>query len=98
VEEALEHGAKPGTVKALDSNQSSEQWYSDGLGDYAMAVLDKRPVLALSQTCDVQNKDYIQIAPIFPVSVEEAEAADVDKLKKGDIISAFWLKPHPPEI
>jgi hypothetical protein len=100
VHEALEHGAKPGTVRVLDSNMSREQWYADGLGDYAMALLDKCPVLVLSQTCDVQNKDFIQVAPILPVSTEGEEAApeDLDNLRNGDIINAFWLKPHPPEI
>jgi len=66
VNEALENGAVPGTVRVLDSNQSREQWYGDGLGDFAMAQLDKKPVLVLSQTCDIQNKDFIQIAPILP--------------------------------
>ena len=100
VHEALEHGAKPGTVRVLDSNMSNEQWYADGLGDYAMALLDKRPVLVLSQTCDIQSKDFIQVAPIFPASAEgvEAEAGDLDNLKSGAIINAFWLKPHLPEI
>ena len=100
VHEALEHGAKPGTVKVLDSNMSQEQWYADGLGDYAMALLDKRPVLVLSQTCDVQNKDFIQVAPILPVSTEgvETESGDLDNLRNGNIMNAFWLKPHPPEI
>lgn len=100
VHEALEHGAKPGTVKVLDSNLSTEQWYADGLGDYAMALLDKRPVLVLSQTCDVENKDFMQVAPIFPVSTEGAEATpdDLENLKNGEIINAFWLKPHPPQI
>ena len=100
VHEALEHGAKPGTVKVLDSNMSREQWYADGLGDYAMAVLDKRPVLVLSQTCDVQNKDFVQVAPILPVSIEgaEAEAGDLDNLIMGNIINAFWIRAHPPEI
>ncbi len=100
VHEALEHGAKPGTVRVLDSNMSGEQWYADGLGDYAMALLDKRPVLVLSQTCDIHTKDFIQVAPIFPVSEEGAEASpeDLESLKNGDIINTFWLKPHPTEI
>jgi len=103
VNEALENGAVPGTVRVLDSNQSREQWYSDGLGDFAMAQLDKRPVLVLSQTCDIQNKDFIQVAPILPVSTggdagTEGERDDLDSLKNGEINNAFWLKSHPPEI
>ncbi len=52
VDEALEHGNLGGLVNVLNSNQSREQWYADGRGDFAMALLDKRPVLVLSQTCD----------------------------------------------
>lgn len=98
--EALENGTVPGTVRVLDSNQSKELWYADGLGDYAMALLDKRPVLVLSQTCDIQNKDFIQIAPILPASLpgEEISAEELDTLTSGQIINAFWLKPHPPDI
>jgi hypothetical protein len=98
--EALENGTVPGTVRVLDSNQSQEQWYADGLGDCALAQLDKRPVLVLSQTCDIENKHFIQIAPIFPAAVpgEEISGEELDTLMRGDIINAFWLKPHPPEI
>jgi hypothetical protein len=97
---ALENGTTPGTVRVLDSNQSHEQWYADRLGDCALAQLDKRPVLVLSQTCDIENKDFIQIAPILPASApgEELSAEELDTLKRGDIINAYWLKPHPPEI
>ncbi len=99
VNEALENGAVPGTVRVLDSNQSREQWYGDGLGDFAMAQLDKKPVLVLSQTCDIQNKDFIQIAPILPVApIGEQPEENLEGLKNGDVINAFWLKPHAPEI
>ena len=94
VDEALEHGNLGGLVNVLNSNQSREQWYADGRGDFAMALLDKRPVLVLSQTCDVQNKDFIQIAPIYPVDSEE----ELERLKADRIYSAFWLKPHTPQI
>jgi hypothetical protein len=70
IHEALQHGSLGGTVKVLDANLSVEQWYADGLGDYAMAVLDKRPAVVLSQTCDLQSKDFVQVAPIFPAETE----------------------------
>jgi len=94
VDEALEHGNLGGLVNVLNSNQSREQWYADGRGDFAMALLDKRPVLVLSQTCDVQNKDFIQVAPIHPADSEE----QLERLKADRIYSAFWLKPHTPQI
>ena len=95
VDEALQGGNLGGLVKVLDSNQSKEQWYNATDGDFAMARLSKRPVLVLSQTCDVQTKDFLQVAPIYP-----AEGNDEHKtrLRQGQILSAFWLPEHMPEI
>jgi hypothetical protein len=95
IHEALQHGNLGGTVKVLDANLSVEQWYADGLGDYAMAVLDKRPAVVLSQTCDLQSKDFVQVAPIFPAQTEGAHLA---RLQNWEIFSAFWIRAHPPEI
>lgn len=95
VDEALRYGVTGGTVNVLDSNQTAETWYGDGLGDFAMAVLDKRPVLVLNQTCDVQYKDFLQVAPIYPA---EGDAGALEKLKRGERFSAFWIQAHPPEI
>jgi hypothetical protein len=95
VDEALQYGAAGNRVKVLDSNQTKEEWQADKSGDFAMAILDKRPVLVLNQTCDVQSKDFIQVAPIFPA---EGETEDLKKLMNGERYSAFWLKKHPPEM
>lgn len=95
IHEALEHGSLGGLVKVVDANQSTEQWYTDGLGDYAMAVLDKRPALVVSQTCDIQNKDFVQVAPIFPAGTE---LTYLSRLQNDEIPSAFWIKTHAPEI
>jgi len=92
VGEALESGNLGGVVKVLDSNQSREKWDDSPDGDYAMARLSKRPVLVLSQTCDIQTKQFIQVAPIF----DAVGAPDhIKRLQDGDIISAFWLPPVP---
>ena len=95
VEEALEHGNLGGLVNVVDSNQSVELWQADNRGDYAMAVLDRAPVLVLSQNCDLQFNHFLQIAPIFSA---EAEATDLENLRSGETYSEFWLKEHPPEI
>jgi len=95
IEEALEHGNLGGPVNVLDSNQSKEQWQADKTGDYVMAILDKRPVVVLNQTCDVQTKAFLQVAPIFPI---ETEGAYFDRLKNGEIFDAFWIAKNPPEI
>ena len=97
IHEALKEGGIGGLVQVLDSNKSKEQWYADGLGDYVMAILDKRPALVLSQTCDISqaSKTRILVAPIR----EHARAgAALDLLKAGKIGAAFWLEPHPPQL
>jgi hypothetical protein len=95
VDQALQQGNLGGIVKVLDSNQSKVEWYDATEGDFAMARLSKRPVLILSQTCDVQTKEFIQIAPIFPAGGASDHLA---RLRQGLIMSAFWLKENPPHL
>jgi hypothetical protein len=95
LDNALDHGNIGGQVRVLDSNQSKEQWQANNQGDFAMAVLDKAPALVLNQTCDIQNHDFLQVAPIFSA---EADKKDLEKLKAGQVIAAFWLRKHPPEM
>jgi hypothetical protein len=94
-EEALENGNLGGKVEVLDSNRSEIEWYANPDGDFAAGRLSKRPVLVLSQTCDVQTKDYIQVAPIYTTPKEDSE-----RIKSGQLYSAFYLEeylPHLPE-
>jgi hypothetical protein len=95
VDEALQQGNLGGIVKVLDSNQSKIEWYNGADGDFAMARLSKRPVLILSQTCDVQTKEFIQIAPIFSA---DGTSDNLTRLRQGQIISAFWLKANSPHF
>ena len=95
VDDALQNGSLGGIVKVLDSNQSKEQWHDTADGDFAMARLSKRPVLVLSQTCDVQTKQFVQIAPIFTAA---GTVEHLEKLRQGKILSAFWLRGNPPQF
>lgn len=95
LDEALQHGLKGGLAQVLDSNQSKERWYNATDGDFAMARLSKRPALVVSQGCDIQTRDFIHVAPIFPV---RGKSEHVERLRMGLILSSFWLKAHPPQI
>jgi hypothetical protein len=97
VDEALNYGAvaKENRVRVLDSNQFPLEWKDSQLGDFVVGILDKSPAIVLSQNCDIANKEYIQIAPIIPVSATDTDL--LDKLKRHAIINAFYMKPHPPE-
>jgi hypothetical protein len=95
VDEALQGGNVGGLVKVLDSNQSKELWYGATDGDFVMARLSKLPALVLSQTCDVQTKEFIQVAPIFPAIGSDDHLA---RLRRGLILSSFWLKESTPRL
>jgi hypothetical protein len=92
---ALKQGLKGGLALVLDSNQSKEKWYTGTEGDFAMARLSKRPVLVVSQNCDISTKEFIHVVPIFDV---DGTAEHIQRLRDGLIMSAFWLKAHPPEL
>ena len=94
IHDALQNGNLGGRVKVLDSNMTAIMWDAAGVeGDYAIGLISKRPVLVLSQTCDVQNKDFIQVAPIY----KPQDESYIGKLTRGEVISAFRLKPHLPD-
>ena len=92
-DDALEHGNLGGKVEVIDSNRSVVEWYANPDGDFAAARLSKRPVLVLSQTCDVQTKDYIQVAPIYTLPQEDSE-----RVKSGQLYSAFYLEEYLPYL
>jgi len=44
----------------------------------------------------VQDKDFIQVAPVFPAVANNPEY--MGRLEAGSIFSAFYLKPRPPHL
>jgi len=95
IHEALKGGSLSGPVNVLDSNQTEIEWRNAVDGDSAVGYLTKRPVLVLSQNCDIENKDFIQVAPIYPADDLEA----VKQLKSGnELYSAFFLEAHLPHF
>lgn len=92
--EALADGKTPKFVEVYDSNKSDIEWDQSGVkGDCAAGYLAKHPVIVLSQTCDVETKKFIQVAPIYPTK----EESYIGKLIRDEVISAFWIQKHPPE-
>lgn len=95
LEVALKQGGIGGQVYVHDSNQTAIEWEKNSDGVYAIGRLSKRPMLVLSQTCDIQTKDFIQVAPIFPLPTEEDYAK---RVRAGELYSVFALEEHPPEL
>lgn len=94
VHEATKHGITPKWVEVYDSKKTDVIWNDDGtVGDSAMGYLSKHPVIVLSQTCDVETKKFIQVAPVYPTK----DDSYIGKLARDEVISAFWLKKRPPQ-
>lgn len=95
IHEVLGIGKTPQIVKVIDSNQTKLIWENEvgPDGDYAMAQLANAPILVLSQTCDVTNNDFIQVAPIY----SSKDEGYIGKLIRNEIIDAFYLPQHPPD-
>lgn len=98
IDVALKGGGLGGTVYVHDSNRTAIKWDESPEGVFAIGRLSKRPMLILSQTCDIQNHDFIQVAPIRPVPREEGDEEFFERVMRGDIISIFPLEAHPPEL
>lgn len=96
IDVALKQGGIGSKVYVHDSNQTAIEWDKNPNGVFAIGRLSKGPMLMVGQNCDIQNHDFIQVAPIFPLPQEDQ--AYVDRVRSGDIISAFPLNEHPPEL
>jgi len=96
VDAALDYGkgVKENRVRVLDSNQFSPEWTTTGSGDFVMGILDKSPAMIVSQNCNIDTKDYVQVAPIIPVDPSDAEY--VENIKEHKMLSFFYMAPRPP--
>jgi hypothetical protein len=93
---ALKQGGIGSKVFVHDSNDTAIEWEKSPDGIFAIGRVSKRPMLVLSQTCDIQNHAFIQAAPIFPLPQDDPAFAE--KVMRDEIISAFYLERHPPEF
>lgn len=95
VDVALKQGGLGGQVYVHDSNTTKIKWDESPEGIFAIGRVSKRPMLVLSQNCDIQTKDFIQAAPIFPLPDDQDY---VERVKRGELYSVFPLEKHPPEL
>src|SRR6266404_7561344 len=52
--------------------------------------------IILTQTCDLENRSYYQVAPIYPETKQKASS--LDKLRQNDLYYAFYLPAVAPYI
>lgn len=100
IDVALKQGGLGGHVYVHDSNRTAIKWEQSPEGIFAIGRVSKRPMLVLSQTCDVHTKDFIQAAPIFsfPPALTQADEEHMERVKRGQLYSVFPLEKHPPEL
>lgn len=96
IDVALKQGGIGGQVYVHDSKQTEIKWAECPEGVFAIGRLSKLPVLILSQTCDIQSKTFIQVAPIFPIPPGDEDY--VQRVKRGELFSVFPLQEHAPEL
>ncbi|HWY22963.1 MAG TPA: hypothetical protein VNX26_17180 [Candidatus Acidoferrum sp.] len=93
IHQMLKDGETPTWMQVLDPKKSEIAWDEDGTkGDSVMGYMSKHPVVVLSQTCDVETKKFIQVAPVYPT----VDDGYIGKLMRDEVVSAFWVKKHPP--
>jgi hypothetical protein len=64
--------------------------------ELVLSKATKLPVMIVSQTCDIDNRNWIQVAPVHGVAhFSEAKLAS---LAAGDINFMFFLPPQPPSL
>ena len=55
------------------------------------AKISSTNIIIISQTCDIKNREFVAVCPVFPI--ERLEANQLEQLKKGKINYRFWLPP-----
>lgn len=84
--------------QAFPEGQLADRWQYGKREEYAAAKAHLINVIILTQSCDLEQRNYYQIAPIYP-ETEQKESA-LARLRQNDLNYTFFLPafaPHIPE-
>jgi len=84
LDENLEEGEA-----TLKPSQSIPDLFSSGI-ELIVTRATKSNVIVISQTCDIQNREFVIIAPVFPLSRIESDKR-VRAVKEGKTFYRFFL-------
>jgi hypothetical protein len=73
-----------------------DAWTYGQREEYVAAKAFLVNVIILTQTCDIENRSYYQIAPVYPESKQKASA--LEHLRQNGLNYAFYLPAVAPHI
>ncbi|MBV9888864.1 MAG: hypothetical protein JO119_20160 [Acidobacteria bacterium] len=80
--------------ESFPEGQLADKWQYGEREEFVAAKALMINVMVLTQTCDLENRSYYQIAPIYP----EARQKKIENLRNNDLTYAFFLPATAPYI
>jgi hypothetical protein len=82
--------------EAFPEGQLQDVWKHGDKEEFVAAKAFRVDAIILTQTCDLENRRYYQIAPIYPET--EQKPSSLEALRQNGINSAFYLPALAPHI
>lgn len=82
--------------EAMPEGQLKDAWTYGQKEEYVAAKAVRVNAIILTQTCDIENRSYYQVAPVYPETRQKESA--LAPLRENEIGSAFYLPAVAPHI
>jgi hypothetical protein len=82
--------------EATPEGQLRDAWQHGEKEELVAAKAFRADAIILTQTCDLENRSYYQVAPVYPATRQKASSLEV--LRENGINSAFYLPALAPHI
>lgn len=83
-------------LESFPQSQLPDAWANDGKEELVAARAVISEAIILTQTCDLVQREYYQVAPLYPETVHEA--SDLHNLRKNKLNYKFYLPAMPPYL
>jgi hypothetical protein len=74
----------------------ADKWQFGEREEFVAAKARLMTVVILTQTCDLENRNYYQIAPVYPENKQKENIRE--QLRENELYYAFYLPAHAPHI
>jgi hypothetical protein len=82
--------------QVFPEGQVQDAWKHGNREEYVAAKAIIGDAIILTQTCDLENRGYYQVAPIYPETKQKAGV--LEQLRQNDLTYAFYLPASVPNI
>lgn len=87
-------GDRPRSFTPHSENSLEERWPDDQ--ELVLAKARRSKVLVVTQSCDLDNRKWIQVAPVSPAATLQADK--LASLRINEIKYFFYLPADPPDL